>query len=157
MSTSTNYSGRMVDLLIFQNTKPTGNQKITMGFGAGGELTTGIQKVSQTFTTVLLTDVGSVYDQPEYGTNLIPSIQSGRTQNGSDLESVFNIAAAAAKTIMDAAADAAGYPADERLNVAELEDYVLDKNNGKIVLTVAITTDAGSSAVIYLPVSVPIR
>jgi hypothetical protein len=156
MSTSTNYSGRTVDLLIFQNTKPSGNQKIFMGFGTGGELTTGVQKVSQTFTTILLTDIGSVYDQPDYGTDLILSIQSGQTQNGSDLESAFNIAAAAAKSIMDQAAEDAGAPPDERLSTAVLSDYILDKNSGKIVLTVVITTEAGASATIYLPVSVPI-
>lgn len=156
MSTSINYVGRAVDLLIFQNTKPSGNQKVTMGFGAG-ELTTGIQKVAQTFATILLTDVGSVYDQPEYGTDLIVSIQSGRTQNGSDLESAFNLAASVAKTIMNAASEAVDAPPDERLNTVILEDYVLDKNNGKITLRVSITTDAGFSTVIYLPVSVPIR
>lgn len=156
MNTSTNYVGRTVDLLIFQNTKPSGNQKVAMEFGAG-VLTTGIQKVAQTFATILLTDVGSVYDQPEYGTDLIVSIQSGRTQNGSDLESAFNLAASVAKTIMNAASEAVDAPPDERLNTVILEDYVLDKNNGKITLTVSITTDAGFSAVIYLPVSVPIR
>jgi len=154
---STDYSGRTVDLLIFQNTKPSGMQRITMGFGTAGELTTGVQKVAQTFTTILLTDIGSVHDQPDYGTNLVASVQTGRTRNGSDLTSAFNLAAANVKNIMQAAAEANNLPTDEQLSTAVLMDYVLDKDNGKITMTIEITTVAGTGTTIYVPVSVPIQ
>jgi hypothetical protein len=156
-TTSTNYSGRLVDMLVFQNTNPSGKQRIEMTFGEGGLLTTGVQKVAQTFTTILLTDKGTVYDKPDYGTDFVRSIQNGTTQTEDGLKSSFSLAVADVKRIMSTAALDNSLPEDEQLEDAELLDYALDKASGKIGITVGIVTVAGPGTTIYIPVSVPIR
>jgi phage baseplate assembly protein W len=156
-TTSTNYSGRLVDMLVFQNTNPSGKKRIEMTFGEGGLLTTGIQKVAQTFTTILLTDTGTVYDQPDYGTDFVRSIQNGIAHTEDGLKSSFSLAVAEVKRIMSTAALNNNLPEDEQLEDAELLDYELDKATGKIGITVGIVAVAGPGTTIYIPVSVPIQ
>ena len=44
---STDYTGRSVDLLIFQGVQEFGNQPIETGWGTSGQLCTGIQTLAQ--------------------------------------------------------------------------------------------------------------
>jgi len=48
-------------------------------------------------------------------------------------------------------------PADEKLGSAELTAVSLDKTAGKLNMTVTITSQAGTSHDIILPVPVPIQ
>lgn len=157
VAVSTNYSGRLVDLLVFQGTKPDGMQKIVMSFGDTWQLTTGIQKVCQTFTTIFLTRKGTVANKLDYGTNFMTAMQSGSLQTEEALISAFTLAAADVKRIMIRSAQDNELPADEQIASIELLNYSMDKSASKITLNIKITTAAGTSLVIYVPVSVPIR
>ena len=156
---SVNYSGRMVDLLIFQGTKPTGEQRITLGFGdVGGEITTGIQKLAQMFTTLFLTETGSIPSQPNRGTGFVTAVRFGRIKDEQSVQAEFSLAAEAVRSQLALAEEeAVNVPADESLSSSILANYTLDKNSGNLILYVDITSNAGTSKTIYLPVPVPIR
>lgn len=157
MATTTNYSGRSVDLLIFQNTAPAGEKQIYLGFGTGGELTTGIQKVAQTFTALFLTEVGTVFSQPTLGTDFLTLMRQGALRTESDVQSSFALAAQKVKNVMVQEAIDEELPDDETVSEITLQSYRLDTVTGTLVLYVRLTTVAGANREIYLPVSVPMR
>jgi len=156
-TTSTNYSGRSVDLFIFQGAKPSAMQPITMSFGAAGQITTGIQKLAQTFATLFLTERGSVALKPDQGTAFVAALRGGRINDEAKLQAEFGFAAKDTLRLLTTAARRQQLPADERLKTVKLLDFTLDKPNSKITLTVGLQSVAGSTYTLYLPVSVPIR
>jgi len=156
MATSTNYSGRMTDLLIFQGTKPAGDQKIHLGFGDAGELTTGIQKLAQTFTTLFLLEKGSMPSHPEYGTDLLESVRTGIIQTEADVESIVSLAIEATRLILDNIAQSGDFPPDEVFQSAALLNFQLDKDKSKLTLYINVVSEAGTSRVVYLPIPVPL-
>jgi len=156
--TTINYSGRTVDLLIFQGTKPVGEQKIVLGFGSeqGGQLTTGIQKMAQSFTSLFLTEKGSVPSEPNKGSGFVTAVRQQQIRDESDVKALFNLAVEDVRKILSLAESQGNFQDDEKFRGATLVKYVLDENGGNIVLYVSLVSAAGTSEQIYLPVSVPI-
>ena len=155
--TSENYSGRKVDLLIFQGAQPAGMVPIVLSFGNAGLITTGIQKVVQTFTAFFFMDKGSVPAQPDYGTDFMRQMRVGYLKDESSVKSAFAFASDAAIRTMRKQAMTAGLPADETIASAKLLSYAISKAEGKLQMRVNISTDAGASRVVYLPIPVSIR
>lgn len=157
MTTSTDYSNRTIDLLMFQGVEPAGDVPIVLGLGDAGEVCTGLQKVSQTFTNIFLTKVGSIQKHPDWGTDFVTALQQGRIQKERDVKSEFNTAAELVRRTMVTEAENNNFPSDETLQTASLQNFNLDFDSGKLTLYIKLTTIAGTSAVIYLPVPVAIR
>ena len=157
MATSTDYSGRLVDVLIFQGTQPAGMVPVSLSFGSAGYLTTGIQKVSQSFTMFFLMDKGSVPAQPDYGTSFVSQFRLGYLRDESSVKSAFAFASDATVRALRAQAAAANLPADETIKSATLLGYSLDKATGNLQLRIQLTSDAGATRTVFLPIPVTIR
>lgn len=155
---STDYTGRTVDQLIFQGVKATGEQQLTLGWGTAGELCTGVQKVAQTWTNLFFTDRNSIPLDPDRGSDFMRAVRMGRIQVNADIEAEFNIAAERIRRTMDQdAVEAGDLPDDERLDEAVLLDYDINRELSRLYLKVKLRTMAGDSREIYLPVPVAIR
>jgi hypothetical protein len=148
---SVNYSGRFVDLLIFQNSAPVGETKITLGFGVAGEVTTGIQKLVQSFALLFLTEQGSVLYAPTLGSEFVTAMRQGLIRDESDVESNFALAVESVRQTLDLAADEEDLPEDETFESAELQSFSLDKASSTLTLVVKVNSAAGSSRELFLP------
>lgn len=158
MATSTDYTGRSVDLLIFQGVKAAGDQKLVLGFGdEGGEVVTGIQKLSQTFTTLFLTRLGTIPYHPELGTDFVTALQQGRIKDESDVKAEFAIAVEQIRQTLALQANENSLPDDETFDSAVLNSFNLDKAASKLTLSIQINSLAGSNRTIFLPIPVAIR
>jgi hypothetical protein len=151
---SFNYSGRTVDYLIFQGVEPSGEVKVDMALGDSGSVCTGVQKAAQTFTLLFLTDKGSVLDEPLRGTNFLKSLRNGTVRDEATFEAQFRFAVMDALNY-DAKHRSADTPDDERLEAAELLSY--DLQPGSVTMYVSVTTVAGDSRTIIMPVETPIK
>ena len=149
---SVDYTGRSVDLLIFQGVEVAGKQKITTGWGDAGELCTGVQKVAQTWLTLFLTEPGTVLNKSTRGSDFITAIRLGRIQVESDVPAEFALAAEQVRRTMDLDAATEDWPTDERLDEATLEGFTLNKEASYLYLKVRILSVAGESRIVYLPV-----
>ena len=158
MSASVDYTGRTVDVLIFQGVKESGNQPIETGFGEAGYVCTGIQKVAQTWTTLFMTDRGSVLGKPTRGSGFFAAVRMGRIQVEDDVPAEFSLAAEQVRQTMELdAANAGSLPDDERLDEAILLGFTLSRELSILQLRINIKSLAGDSRVVYLPVPVAIR
>jgi hypothetical protein len=153
--TSTDYSGRMVDLLMFQGVKPAGEAAITLGLGDAGEICTGAQKLSQSFALLFLTRKGSIDKHPEWGTDFVTACQQGRINKERDVQSEFSTAAELVRRTLST--EWAALPKDEKLVSATLQSFSKDRDAAKLILYVKLRTAAGKELVIVLPVGVAIR
>jgi hypothetical protein len=158
MTVSVDYTGRTVDQLIFQGVEATGDQLVDLGWGDAGEMCTGVQKVAQTWTTLFMTDLGSIPLDTERGSSFMPAIRLGRIQVDEDVIAEFNLAADRVRRTMDQdAADVGNLPDDERLDEAILDSFEIFQAASLLQLKVVIRTIAGDSRTIFLPVPVSIR
>ncbi len=153
---TSSYAGRSVDLFIFQGAKPQGEQRISTGFGTGA-LTSGIQKIGQTFTILFLTDLGSVATYPNQGTGFITAMRQGRLNDESDIQAEFALAAGLVQAQMRQAQKNTTPPPDEILTKVTLTNVVIDEAASTIKLYVTLTSAAGSNFDVILPTSIPIR
>jgi hypothetical protein len=157
VSASIDYTGRTVDVLIFQGVKETGNHLIETGFGEAGYVCTGIQKVAQTWTALFMTDYGSVLNKPTRGSTFLPTVRRGGIQVEEDVPAEFARAAEQVRRTMELDSVNAGtLPDDERLDEAILLDYTLIREQSFLSLRVRIKSLAGDARVVYLPVPVAI-
>lgn len=157
MSVTSNYTGRLVDLFIFQGAKPLDEQKITLSFGTGGAVTTGVQKMSQVFANHFLTEKGSVPLLPDKGTLFLTAIRQGRILDESSLQSEFVIATEAVKRAMSLQAEQNGLPEDEQIANIELVSFSIDKIKSTLVVYIKLTSVAGSAHDLFLPLSTALR
>lgn len=155
---SADYTGRTIDLLVFQNTAVYGDPKLRLDWvdtaNAGGQITTGIQKVSQTFLQLFLTALGSIASEPDRGTDFYPAVQRGELHNDVQVRTYFGAAAEQIRTYLSVLE--AGLPDDERFESAELDSFNLDKDNAKLTLVVKVNSAAGESRIVYIPVPIVI-
>jgi len=155
---SVNYSGRSVDLFIFQGAIPAGESRISLSFGDnGGEVITGIQKLVQTFTIMFLTERGTVKGHDDVGTEFVTAVRQGRILDEADVKSEFLVASELIQQKLDLEADANALPEDEQLLSTTLLDYTIDRGASKLTMKVRITSVAGESREVFLPVPIAIQ
>ena len=155
---SVDYTGRSVDLLIFQGVAELGKNEIVPAWGDVGYLCTGVQKVVQTWTVLFLTERSTVLNDPGRGTDFLQAVRSGRIQVEEDVPAEFSMAADRISRLMDQdAANAGDLPDDERLDFAALLEYRIDRLASYLYLKIRILTIAGEERTIFLPVSTAIR
>lgn len=156
--TSTDYTGRSVDLFIFEGALPAGEQQVRLGFSeAGGKITTGIQKLVQSFALLFLTELGSIPVKPEQGTSFVTGMRRSRIQDEADVISEFTLAKELVRQALALQANAEELPDDETFDDATLLNFSLDSASSTIRLSVHVTSLAGTSRDVVLPVPVAIR
>lgn len=158
MATSVDYTGRLVDLFIFQGALPSGDQRISLSFGeGGGEITTGIQKLLQSYAILFLTERGSVPNLPDLGTDFVTTVRQGRIQDETDVKSEFLVASELIQQVLDLEVDTYSLPEDEQLESSTLESFTIDKAESLISLSVRVTSVAGETRTLFLPVPLVVQ
>ena len=155
VSISANYSGRTLDLLIFQMPGQfEGN--VSLSLGDKPKACTGIQKIAQNYTVTFLTRLGSVLADQTFGTDTIGAIGVyniiPETLRREAEVSVFEAYTQIRDSQQDEITAGVVYPNDEILTNAELVDLTVSGDTIKFV--VQLTTAAGTSRQYVLPVPV---
>ena len=154
MSTTTDYSGRTLDLEFLQHVaRPAtliGLTK-TIRHDNMSRRVAGLQKLAQRYALVLLTPRGSVPNYPDYGTELVLTIQAGSVNTRAALASIFSFANSLAMRQLAGAVEDTD-PDDEVLLSAELQDYDIDYPTSRVLLNVRLTSLAGDSYTYIIPV-----
>jgi len=146
--------GRTYDLSVFQG-NPLGSaglQTISLldVTGPQGAAVTGTLKLVQRVLLELLTDIGSMLYQPARGCGFMPAVKQGLIQSDIALFQQFAFAAnQIARTLSNDALPAD--PPDELLATLELANAIFSP--GQIAMSVQITSQAGTSASLLLPIS----
>ena len=156
MATTVDYSGRKTDLFIFQGAGAGGDKPIRLAFGDAGQVTTGIQKLAQTFAMLFLTEAGSVPDKPDWGTEFLAAVRNGMVNNENDVQSAVSMAIEDVRGTLGLIAEQESYPPDETFQSASLLNYTLDEKTSKLTMYIKVVSAAGDSRVVVLPVSAPI-
>jgi hypothetical protein len=166
-SITSDYTGRKRDISILQYPDaayvPNNTASISISslltdpstvypkFGKFTRFCAGVQKLIQRYTIILLTDIASQPDYPEFGTALLKTLNAG-------ISPVDTIAAAqlfhlasyrAVGTLRQYQSTRSDIPADERIVNATLEDIVL--SGGLASFSVAVKTDAGDTINFVVP------
>jgi len=139
------------DLLIFQNVRPSGDRLVGLSIGNAGLYCTGIQKVSQSFALFFLTDLGSVKDDPTFGTSFMQDLRRNRIQDESTLAAAFQVAVVDYKNY-SYQTQSEDLPEDEQFDTATLVNWSLTPGN--LSITTRITTAAGESREYVVPVEI---
>ena len=157
---TTDYSGRLVDLLIFQGIQPAGDQRVLLALSdedGDSYVITGIAKLSQSFAVLFLTELGSIPYNPELGTEFVTAIRQGRIADETDVTAEFRVAVELIRRTLDLEADNNDLPYDEQLESVELENFTLDTARSLLQLYVSITSVAGESRQLFLPIPLAIQ
>lgn len=159
MNTTTDYSGRTVDLEVFQTEAvPEAVLRLDLSATYGGKhrKVTGIQKLMQRYMILLLTAKGSIRYMPERGTQLMPAVLGGLLQSRSDIVQYFGFAdgdAASQLKSQDLSEEGQLRPADEKYGKSWLTDYLIDVSSTTLYLKIKLQSQAGSAYTFVLPVT----
>jgi hypothetical protein len=153
VSTSTNYTGRKRDISVIRSPDATvaGPQNVALSFGRNGQYCAGLQKIIQKYAIILLTNIGSQFSYPAFGTNFLTILQGGFSPiDVLRASQVFNLASYdAVRLLKTYQVSRDDIPDDERIASATLVDIAL--YNGSASFDVAIATEAGSSMSFLIP------
>lgn len=124
-SITTVYTDRKIDLHIMQGVNAPSKSSITPSFGLISNYCTGVQKLIQRYMIMLLTEIGSQENYPDFGSDfLVNLLSSSSVYNRVDLQNLFAFAnAKVSKAIIDYQIENE-LPLDEQLNTASLVDII---------------------------------
>ena len=142
------YGDRLVDVLTFQGAAQPGERAITLTLGNPGMYCTGIQKVAQSFLGLFLTDVGSMSNDPDYGTQFMPSLKQGYIYDEAGMTAAFYAAVLDVQNYL--ANNQPDNLPDETLQQVDLVSWNMQP--GSLSLTVRLTTAAGETRTYFVPV-----
>lgn len=145
---TTQFTARPTDISVFSNVSTVSSIPVTLGFGSGSGVQ-GPEKAAQFFTMFIMTDAGSVQFDSTFGSDFIEAMLKGNIKDSSTLKLAFNTAVV--DVLNYVRANFSSWPDDERLVKIELLDYSFDTENAKVTLRVGLTTAAGSTATVVLP------
>lgn len=151
------YIDRRFDLLALQGAQPTGSAQLQQQLfnGNSGQVCTGVQKMAQRWVLEFLTDEGSLPFLPDRGVSFVRAARTGQFRNEVDAIAEYNFAAVKImQTMQNEEVDA--MEDDERLASDELTGLSIQE--GLLTLNVTLTSQAGSSRQVILPIPVlPIK
>jgi hypothetical protein len=148
------------DLEILQTITAVSPEPARLGVTAtsgGSRAITGIQKLVQRYSSVLLTELGSVGFDSLFGTGLVPGLSQGVSRSAAGVSNAFNFASADAVDILKAEDSDPSYgetPDDERIASATLLDFSVDTSIGAVYLEVQLESAAGTAYTYKMPVSI---
>lgn len=151
---TTNYSNRTVDLLLLQLVEePKADAIVHPDVSNQPHMTTGIEKLVQRFTLLFLTQVGTIKNCEDEGTEFLSALGSG---NIYDINTLRAAASAANKAVFtqirneDIDLDT---PDDELLESSVISDLELDRSKATVYVTITLTTAAGEKYTYTTPVT----
>ena len=155
------YSGRQVDIELLQSiSKPVDLQQVSVSsVTQTPKIVTGIQKLVQRYTSLMLQLLGTTHFDQDNGSELISTVVAGAIGSPGTLQNLF--AVANNKVIRqlkkdDVQTDVYGtMPNDERLDSTTLLDYDIDYGSSVAYLRIQITSVAGDSIEFIVPTTAP--
>ena len=159
MNTSTDYSGRLVDLEVLQSVSVLAPTAVSVSsVSKTPKNVTGAQKAVQRYALVFMTTAGDVHFDTTFGTSFMRAIASGQVQNNNQLLNSFAIANSTVLQLLaaeDAKADFGNQPDDERVINAQLTNHTVDIAHGRVLLYITLTLASGDTTSFVLPTTVP--
>lgn len=158
---STDYSGRLVDLEYLQTVMtPTGVTPVSKSLALKQpKMVTGLQKLLQRYTILLLTNIGDVYLAPSQGTDFIANVLKGGGRSRGHIIRTWafaNVDVVAQLRREDNDTDLYGpVEDDERIARADLIDYTVNTSTSMLNLVIYIENEVGASSRYVVPVPVP--
>ena len=151
--TTTDYTGRTVDVSILQypNALVVGARKETPSFGNPSTLCAGVQKLVQRYTIMMLTNIGSQPEYPEFAASFLWTLQAGVSPvDNIRVRQIFALADyAVVNIIKNYQINNPNLPLDEQLASTSLINLSL--STGTVEFDVQITTLAGTSVNFLVP------
>lgn len=154
---TTNYDNRTVDLYLLGNLtlKPgTPAEEVVFGFGLeqdGGKICTGLLKLLQKVVILLLTY--SRYFDTAWGSDLAGILGVGSMQKAFQALNASFPGIATNVIILLKAQESTDTPYDEQIKAIDLVDLSNDVQQGKIRLTIRVTSIMGENVVLTLPIA----
>lgn len=148
MATSTDYTGRQVDISIFPEMQTAG-VLVDAEFSNNTKAIAGAAMVAQNFTRILLTPFGHYKSDPLLGSNFFSVLTTRNMQFASDLSLSFLLESARTLRYMNSILTD-DVPDDERIKSATMLSASVNGTN--VEMTIQIETVAGTSITFLLPV-----
>lgn len=155
-STYVDYLDRTVDLAAFNGQLPSGGvplQMVMASEGEGGQIVTGILKLSQRFTILLLTPLGSIPSLPNLGTDFMPKLQQGLLRTPLDVYATFSSAVSDIRDQLRAA-QLETDPDDEKFASASIEALQLTGDYARVTILINSVAGIGRKVIFPLAISV---
>lgn len=152
LTTTDDYTGRTIDLEIFQTAKqPSALVALTKTVRRHNESrkVTGIQKLVQQYVLLFLSQKNGIFRDIDQGTEFLDAVNRGLIQNRSQVLTYFSFANSEVEFQLDAE-DSEELPDDERLETAELLDYYIDRGI-TLYMKIKLTTVAGDDYTFTIP------
>jgi len=150
---SYNYTGRKKDISILQSATPLNRDRqiVSPKFGDTVRFCAGVQKLIQKYTIILLTNLNSQPNFPDFGTSLIFNLRAGLTPiDKIAVTQLFSIASyQAVNTLLIYQSENPNIPEDEQIATAYLKNLVL--SNDSVSFDVLITTATGEAVPFLIP------
>ncbi len=152
----TDYTGRTVDISIFQFEGERLSGDIELSYGDPQQIITGIEVLKQIFTILFLNEIGTVLLEPRIGTVFGSAI--GQSNIDVDtLQHVANIAVTdTVNTIVEDQLDSTqDIPDDEFLVDAVVRDIqVASGDSSQVRMQISISVRSGTTFDVFLPLSI---
>jgi hypothetical protein len=158
IATSADYSGRTVDLEIFQSEYDAAASKqltLTMTAGDISRRVAGIQKLAQRYMLTFFTPKGSVPFRPGFGSIFMPAVSGGLMQSRTAVVQYFSFAdadVAQQLRVQDQSPAGLATPADEQYASSALLDYGVDTGSSTLYIKMQLTSQAGAAYTFILPI-----
>lgn len=149
MTTSTNYSGRTVDLSLFPGASSPGIPVIAQ-ISTRPKAVAGLSKMAQNFARILMTPLGTYRGSPLMGSYFFTKLVSRLVRYPSDISQVFLVERDRVTEYMRSNFSAT-LTADERIKTARLKEVVVDATS--IYLRIEVESEAGGTLPFLLPVN----
>ncbi len=151
------YLDRTVDLLAFAGAKALGEQQLTMsviGGAESGEVCTGVQKLAQRWLIKFMKIMGTDPYDPNSGTEFMLRAKRGELRNQVDALVAFSEAQLDVRKQLRAEEQTTD-PDDEKYASAVVQSLAVLP--GQLKLYVRLTSVAGDSREIILPINITVR
>lgn len=152
---TTDYSGRKKDISIFQypDALKREAQDISPKFGKFSRFCAGPQKLVQRYAIMLLTNISSQPDYPDFGTKFLYTLKAGISPTDKLLaRQIFQLASYNVVNTFKAYQAKNTVPLDESIKNATLTNIQL--YGGFVSFDVTITTEAGDSINFIVPLPI---
>ena len=162
--TPVDYIGRQFDVLAFRNVQEAGSSELAQSlFNAesgqtifdavvGGEVCTGIQKLSQRWVLEFATTRGSMgFHLSNRGSDFMRWVRQGRLRTEFDVQTYFNFAAQQVRTQL-VNEETPDMNPEERLDQALLGQIALF--DGVLQMSITISSQAGENRQVILPIPI---
>ena len=130
--TTTNYTGRLKDILILGVIDPleTDAQPCSLSFGKPSRFCAGIQKLCQRYLITLLTETNSQVSYSDFGTSLLTQLRKrNNSLSSTDFEHLFNVSNLVALNLLrEFQSQNPDLPLDEQISTAKMNDFYIEKD-----------------------------